>query len=266
MYEFQFDEDDYDMYEIIYAENPIKILVADEFHSNGIPLTRRPYYQLRGKRVSEQQAFDIICRTDRIFSHYSFNLENSISSLNFFNNWFSYGGLSRRGWVHPNGIIGTNSITTKYPTVDEFAHEWAKHLYNFPFLDLIIGVTWWDEMSTKRYEMQFTSNQDEFDYFEYDDFFDNLVAGIWVHDGRIEIINEEQTIEVYRQYEKLYEEEDHRIYCYEYYEDFQPDVTTMEYLKKCLLTYGITDAEKFLSQKLQPYELERIKKYDLLHK
>lgn len=29
MYEFQFDDDDYDMYEVIYAENPIKILVDD---------------------------------------------------------------------------------------------------------------------------------------------------------------------------------------------------------------------------------------------
>lgn len=82
----------------------------------------------------------------------------------------------------------------------------------------------------------------------------------------IDIIDEEQTIEVYKKYEKLYEEKDHRIYCHEYYEDFQPDVTTLEYLKKCLLTYGIIDAEEFLKQKLRPNELEKIKKYGLMHK
>ena len=67
MYEFQFDDDDYDMYEIIYAENPIKILVDDKFDREWSPCGRRPYYQMRGKRISEQQAFDIICKTDRFF-------------------------------------------------------------------------------------------------------------------------------------------------------------------------------------------------------
>lgn len=31
MYEFQFDDDDYDMYEIIYAENPMAMLAVDKF-------------------------------------------------------------------------------------------------------------------------------------------------------------------------------------------------------------------------------------------
>lgn len=257
MYEFQFDDDDYDMYEIIYAENPIKILVDDKFDREWSPCGRRPYYQMRGKRISEQQAFDIICKTDQIFSHSCFlNLESSICSLNFNNNWF----LEKYGWVHPNGIIGTNSIMTKYPTVDEFAHEWAEYLYNFPFLDLIVGITWWDEKSNERYKIQNIDNWHEFDYLKYDNFCDNLEAGIWVHDRKIEIINRECAIEVYKKYEKMYEEKDHRIYFPAYYREFQPDVMTMDYLKKHLLTYGITDAEKFLSEKLRPYELENIKR------
>ncbi len=273
MYEFQFDDDDYDMYEVIYAENPIKILVDEKFDKGWSPVGRRPYYQMRGKRISEQQAFDIICKTDMLFSSHSFGLDNRLPSINFDNNWFSYGGMSRQGWVHPNGIIGTNSTTYKYPTVDEFAHEWASYLYHFPFLDLIIGITWWDEVSPRKWKMlrercknRMFDVSNEMKYLEYNDFCNNIEAGIWVHDGRIEIIDREQTIEVYKKYEKLYEEKDHRIYCHEYYEDFQPDVTTLEYLKKCLLTYGITDAEEFLKQKLRPNELEKIKKYGLIHK
>lgn len=265
MYEFKFDEDDYEMYEIMYAENPIKILVDDQFDKDWSPVGCRPYYQLRGKRVSEQQAFDIICGTDRLFSHPFLNLEGSITSLNFGNNWFSRNRLSRKGWIHPNGIIGTNSYMTKYPTVDEFVHEWAVYLYDFPFLDLIVGITWWDEMSPERWEMthKYFRNQNflnEIDYLKYDDFCDNLEAEIWVHDGKIEIIDEKRAIEVYKQYEELYEEKDHRVYCRGYYEDFHPDVTTMEYLKKCLATYGITDAEKILSEKLYAYDLEQVNK------
>ena len=91
----------------------------------------------------------------------------------------------RHGWVHPNGIIGTNAVMTKYPTVDEFAHEWASYIYNFPFLDLIIGITWWNEMSQSKWDMWHDScmnggfdTLDEIKYFEYDDFCDNIEAGI----------------------------------------------------------------------------------------
>lgn len=267
MYEFQFDDDDYDMYEIIYAENPIKILVDDQFDREWSPCGRRPYYQMRGKRITEQQAFDIICKTDRFFYlNCSKNFKNHISSLNFYNDWFLYDSFERDGWVHPNGIIGTNSIMGKYPTVDEFAHEWARYLYNFPYLDLIIGITWWDEMSHEKFVKYGDSCAKGFDdvdplaYFEYKDFCENIQVGIWVHDRKIEIIDKERTIKIYKKYEKLYEEKDHRVYFPDYYEDFQPDITTIDYLKKCLLTYGITDAEKFLSEKLRPYELERLGK------
>lgn len=261
MYEFQFDDDDYDMYEIIYAENPIKILVDDRFDKEWTPCGRRPYYQMRGKRISEQQAFDIICRTDKMFSRsYCPDFESCICALNFDNDWFFYSGFERYGWVHPNGIIGTNSIMGKYPTVDEFAHEWARYLYNFPYLDLIVGITWWNEKSNEQYKIQNINNWHEFDYLEYDDFCDNLEAGIWVHDRMIEIIDREHSIEVYKKYVKLYEEKDHRVYFPDYYEDFQPDVTTIDYLKKCLLTYGITDAEKFLSKNIRPFDLNKIGK------
>ncbi len=88
----------------------------------------------------------------------------------------------------------------------------------------------------------------------YDNFCDNLEAGIWVHDGKIEIINEEKTIEVYRQYEELYEEEDKRVY------NFHPNIVTWKYFERCLARYGITDCEKFLREKLGSRRFEKLKK------
>lgn len=260
MYEFMFDDDDYDMYEIMYADNPMKILVEDEFCREWTPLGRRPYYQMRGKRISEEQAFEIISKTDRTIS-YSLGFEGSIPCYNFYNDWFYYCNDidGRYGWVHPNGIVGINSIMPKYPTVDEFAHEWAIYLHNFPFLDLIVGITWWNEMSNERHQMMNPYNWRDYEYVGYDDFLDNIEAGIWVHDRKIEIIDREKTIEVYRQYEQLYEEKDKRVYFHKYYDDFQPDITTMKYLEKCLASYGITDCEKFLSQNLYKLQFERLK-------
>lgn len=257
MYEFQFDDDDYDMYEIIYAENPIKILVDDKFDREWSPLGRRPYYQMRGKRISEQQAFDIICKTDGFFSLSPLELEGSIQYINFPIGWFNNLG---HGWVHPNGIIGRNGVTDKYTNIYEFAKEWARYLYNFPFLDLIIGFLWLDEAydkDSKPYSFDYDRNRDFYNKKEC--FYDNIKFGIWVHDRRIEIINAERTVEVYKQYEKLYEEKYPRVYSHDcYYSYFHPDIT-VEYLHKCLLAYGITDPEKFLSEKLS-YKLEDIKR------
>lgn len=245
MYEFNFLDDDYDMYGIIYSQNPPRIFVDDAFKPDWCPCVRRPYYQMRGKRITEQQAFDIISKTDRLFSR-ELELEDSICSINFYVDWFSH-GLCGNGWVHPNGIIGINDMMGKYPTVSEFAKEWATYLYHFPYLDLMIGVTWWDEhpFQIKQYEAM--------PFQKCDNFHSNIEAGIWVHDNRIEIVDQDYAEELYKKYEAEYGEKDNNVYFPEYYKTYQPDVITMEYLKKCLLTYGITDAETFLKEKLYRY-------------
>lgn len=77
MWEYKI-SDDYDyfddchIYKAIYSEAPVQIFVYDEISSNWSSSVRRPYYQMRGKRITPEQAFDIICKTDRFFRDYDF--------------------------------------------------------------------------------------------------------------------------------------------------------------------------------------------------
>lgn len=130
-----------------YAEYTIEI---DE-GAKKFDAVRRPYYRMRGKPITEEQAFDIIRRTE-VGDHWGIfcgldEHEEYVGSLNF-NNWV----LPRNhypkgyGWVHTDGTIGGNAITQKYPTVIEFVQEWLVNLMAFPYLDLVIAVTGWDEV------------------------------------------------------------------------------------------------------------------------
>ena len=49
------------------------------------------------------------------------------------------------GWIHADGTVGANAITQKWPTLKEFVEEWFYKLKAFPYLDLVIGITNWDE-------------------------------------------------------------------------------------------------------------------------
>ena len=111
-----------------------EIIVPDEFMEYEC-LARRPYYRMRGKPVTEEQAMDIIRRTDNFFS---WDMRDGmpkdyIGGMNF-DNWlisknhypFGY------GWIHKDGTVGCNAITQKYPDVYEFVIEWMKKLVAFP--------------------------------------------------------------------------------------------------------------------------------------
>ena len=50
------------------------------------------------------------------------------------------------GWVHIDGTIGVNSVIMEYPNIHEFIDEWEEKLEAFPYLDLVIAVTNWEEM------------------------------------------------------------------------------------------------------------------------
>ena len=157
---------------------------------------RRPYYRVRGKRVTEEQAFEIIRRCDDSFDRstslveYQY-AENEImvhhyhlASWLFDECHFPVG----YGWCYPDGSIGVNNICGKYPNILELLTEFTTLLYTFPYLDLMFAYTECNE-----------------ELMDGEKFEDRISLGICLHDNVIEILNEENAWKRYREYAAKYE-------------------------------------------------------------
>ncbi|MGN0649888.1 MAG: hypothetical protein ACI4KM_05580 [Oscillospiraceae bacterium] len=194
---------------------------------------RRPYYQLRGKSLTEEQALDILWKTSSLQTN-----DDNFSTLNFFNSWFCPNYFPNSNfWVHPDGTVGINGILSKYPNAVEMIDDWCRYLMHFPYLDLVMGITAWDELPPYGWDELFNST-DSYDKFPvYNDFLDNLEAGVWVHDGKIELMSAKRTKKIYKQYEKMYPTNDVRKYSQHYYSELRPEVEP-ELLKKLLALHG----------------------------
>lgn len=198
---------------------------------------------MRGVPVTAEQAFDIIRRTDRFLNFYVSAVRNHkdyIGCMNFDNcliqeDHYPVG----YGWIHADGTIGANATTEKYPTVREFIEEWYKLLYAFPYLDLIIAVTGWNEGP---WDDEMVSEEE---------FCKEVAVGIYVHDRKLEILNPSDTIAKYKEYNKRYgtpPEKFEREYYKRYkIERYKIEQANPAYLRKCIEAYGL-DADKKLGK------------------
>lgn len=250
--------DDADDFSLGFRQVAEKIkLIIDEGMEDYEANTRRPYFRLRGKRVTEEQAFEIIRRTDRL-SPWSDepSCNDHFTTGHFGNNWTRNNLYpSPFGWVHPNGIVGVDGITGKYPDLEEFIDNCFVLIVEFPYLDFVVAVTKWDELPPYEWERKRNTDIDEWKmtkYVEYPDFLDNLEVGLWVHDGTIEVLSPERAAAVYAEYDKKYSEKDQRIYSTYYYMDFQPDVISDDFVARCYKAYGfdgIPETSEWLRKK-----------------
>ncbi len=215
---------------------------------------KRPYYRIRGPSVTEQQAFEIIRRTDHVINnilgyHRAKDL-GYISSQHVYNNWFSKNaGRSPEGWCHPTGIIGCNSHTSKYPDLGEYIGSLIKLSKAFPFLNMIMAVTDWNEMPPYAWDVLFSDSTEkscmQAFYMEYPDFIENIEIGFWIHNGVLNILNKARAQQVYREYEAKYEEPNKDMYVSGYYNDRHIFPANYEYLKRIIVAYGL-DPDKEL--------------------
>lgn len=217
---------------------------------------RRPYYRMRGKPVTKEQAFDIIRRTDRFFDYndlvsepvYSLNTSINLILPNFYPR-----GM---GWCHPDGIIGENSITGKYPDLKEYVEEWLSKLEAFPYLDLIIAVTKWDEIPDDCWKKVFDDDRRDFELAEYDEeFYEAIEHGIWVHDKTIQILTPNEAVEKYKEYDALYGKDRDR-FRDDYYDKNEIYEIDADYLRHCIEANGFNFEEAL--EKVPKYELKGI--------
>ena len=229
--------------EVYEKHSEIEIAIAGDESVNPVRNVRRPYYRMRGVPVTAEQAFDIIRRTDRFLNFYVSAVrshEDYIGCVNFENcliqkNHYPTG----YGWIRADGTIGANATTQKYPTVREFIEEWYKLLYAFPYLNLIIAVTGWNEGPWG----DETVSEEEF--------CKEVAVGIYVHDMKIEILNPPNTIAKYKVYNKRYgtppEKFEREYYEKHKYERYKTEQANPAYLRKCIEAYGL-DADKILKR------------------
>lgn len=154
------------------------------------------------------------------------------------------------GWVHPCGAVGQNDLFGyKWAEINEMAEDLLGLAVNFPYLDLIAAVSGWNEISPARYEM-LRKDKNAYQYYEEEDFMENIVMGIWLHNGTIEFINPELTAKLYEKYDTLYNDFDRRMFFPSYYSDFTPNAVNRELLRKCLNVYGINDVDRVIKDKI----------------
>lgn len=239
MYEFKFKNDSR-------YSDPVKIYIDEKFAPYDMLEGRRPYYRLRGKPVSPEEAVRIIAKTDDLFS-YGSGLKGGIGSpflrISYFPRAHTYN--EHHGWAHPNGMIAQNSCSgIKLPTLDEILETLADITVGFPCLNMIIAVSIWSEISPAQWDMPFDS--EEYKYYDDADFTKSIEMGIWIHDRKIEVVRPKLATELYEEYDRLYDGTDKRRFFPDYYRDFAMDQIGRDFLRKCLNVYGVDNTDGFI--------------------
>ena len=203
---------------------------------------RKPYYRIRGESISAEQAFDIIRKDDNFItinndgSRYGDVFKLRLLGTGTFSNGSSgsFGFFPWNfGWVRPDGMVGINDFTLeKYPGWSSFLEECIFHKKRYPFLNLIIGVTDWDELPDYMWEKLGELSEDLNDRL-YPDFKEHLAFGICIHDNVIEVIGKKNIRKRYEEYEARYEKDPY-LYMTEYYEDNENAKVSADYQLRCI--------------------------------
>lgn len=218
---------------------------------------RKPYFRMRGRPVTEEQALDIIRRTDFFFTlgynpmnKNKYHMKDLVHGGLLDNNLYDSGICSwPQGWVHPDGVIGANGVTWKYPEEDELVGSLLPLMLAFPYLDLMIGITDWNEAPPYAWDAflnRLNRDDDPFGREDYPDFEENIVYGLWLHDGALEVMAPARAREKYAEYRRLYGGPNEDIFKCDYYTDNHIRPADFEYLKRCIRAHGF-DPEEVLA-------------------
>ena len=155
-------EEDRDHYEVrIPAESvrklsEIEVDMDDKAVMKAFPTnTRRPWYMVRGKSISREELKTILKLELRILRNpelideevqpweYRYLTESSLDCAIPRENV----SIHASGWIRATGEIGANLCCgTKYPEPYEELPEWLSYALHYPFLDMVVGFTYYDEL------------------------------------------------------------------------------------------------------------------------
>ena len=191
-----------------------------------------------------EQAFDIICGAFE-------------KGLSFGIDWL----YLDNSWVFPSGYVGTDSITNKYPYLFELVFDWVEFVRDFPYLDLVVGISDWNEMSPNLWDLwnsffgigdvKRDVDSDERDRLmtelskiEYYKFTEVVSLGIWVHDGKIEFLSPQKFLPIYDRYNEKYPMPFYGDLSRKFWDDKRPAELTRDYIERVLKKCGKDPADK----------------------
>ena len=172
-----------------------------------VDMEKHPYFRMRGKRVTKEQAFDIISResVDKR-NHFIKRAENIIEeshALQFTEIKLHH--TSRfdwiRSWIDPDGAVGeTNYCAWKYPDGLRLMEEHMLNAKRYPFLKYVIVYTMHDAVS--REDLYYEDGI--FHDIEDTIFWGGFEYALWVHDGGVERVDRDKAKELYEEYQSEY--------------------------------------------------------------
>ena len=172
-----------------------------------VDMEKHPYFRMRGKRVTKEQAFDIISResVDKR-NHFIKRAENIIEeshALQFTEIKLHH--TSRfdwiRSWIDPDGAVGeTNYCAWKYPDGLRLMEEHMLNAKRYPFLKYVIVYTMHDAVS--REDLYYEDGI--FHDIEDTIFWGGFEYALWVHDGGVERVDRDKAKELYELYQSEY--------------------------------------------------------------
>lgn len=202
--------------------NQIEFIVKDGFDF-WCSEARRPYFRMRGQKISEERVFDIVRRTDIKFSRE--NTPIDYTRCLFDSNWFADKPDYIVGWIHRDGTVGTNGITMKCPEISEILEGLVGLIHNFSDLEFVFAISKWDEMPDDMWEDMWSGRDSTKEFKEkhqlerYEDFEKNIDIMFYVHDYTIEVYEGQEAEEKYREYNNRFGCGNDDVYAY-YYCDY----------------------------------------------
>ena len=172
-----------------------------------VDMEKHPYFRMRGKRVTKEQAFDIISReSENKRNHFIKRAENIIEespALQFTEIKLHH--TSRfdwiRSWIDPDGAVGeTNYCAWKYPDGLRLMEEHMLNAKRYPFLKYVIVYTMHDAVS--REDLYYEDGI--FHDIEDTIFWGGFEYALWVHDGGVERVDRDKAKELYEEYQSEY--------------------------------------------------------------
>lgn len=183
---------------------------------------RRPAFWMRGKPVTPEQAFEIIRRTDFFF----YQAKDAVPLLHFPSWWFHFHYPKHYGFCRPDGRIGIDSITDRWPSTQELLSDAYDLLDAFPFLDFIYLLWESEEELFFAPECLAQSGMPQIQY------------GLYVHDQTAEILPARPAWQIFCRYQKQYGE-DPLTYVSEYNHNHNLIFADEDYFNRCLCASGL---------------------------